>query len=288
MSPSPAPNPPAVVADNSAAGLTAQLAEVWDSLAQLGAGLSDAEWQTETPCPGWSVAAQYAHMIGTESMLLGRPNPEVDPGSPAHVRNQIGGFNEVWVAALAPRPRGEVLEMFSEVTSERLRALAAMTEDDFSAESWTPVGQADYRRFMQIRVFDCWVHEQDIRDALDRPGHGSGPVAEQAVDEIVRAAGYLVGKKAGAPAGSSVRLQLTGPVERRVDVSVADGRARVVEALDGPPVATVTLGSEAFTRLACGRVDPAAVLDGGRLGGVVLDGDASLGRRVAESLAFTI
>ncbi len=288
MSPSPAPNPPAIVSDNSAAGLTAQLAEVWGALSELGSGLSDADWQTGTPCPGWPVAAQYAHMIGTESMLLGRPNPEADPGSPAHVRNQIGGFNEVWVAALAPRPRAEVLEMFSEVTSERLRALAAMTEDDFSAESWTPVGQADYRRFMQIRVFDCWVHEQDIRDALDRPGHGSGPAAEQAVDEIVRAAGYLVGKKAGAPAGSSVRLQLTGPVERRVDVSVADGRARVVEALDGPPVATVTLGSDAFTRLACGRVEPAAVLDGGRLGGVRLDGDASLGRRVAEHLAFTI
>ena len=285
---SPTPNPPGIAADNSAAGLTAQLGQVWDSLAELGTGLTDADWAVATPCPGWSVGAQYAHMIGTESMLLGRPNPEVDAGSPAHVRNQIGGFNEVWVAALAGRPRAEVLELFEEVTSERRRALAAMTEDDFSAESWTPVGRADYRRFMQIRVFDCWVHEQDIRDGIGRPGHESGPVVEQAVDEIVRAAGYLVGKKAGAPAGSTVRIELTGPVERRIDVTVADGRARVVDSLEGDPTATVALGSTAFTRLACGRIDPAEVVSGGRLGGVSLAGDADLGRRVAENLAFTI
>ena len=282
------PNPPGIVADSSASGLTAQLGEVWDSLAGLGAGLSDADWAHPTPCPGWSVAAQYAHIIGTESMLLGRPNPEVDAGAPGHVRNQIGQFNETWVAALATKGRAEVLEMFAEVTSERRRALAGMTEEDFAAESWTPVGKADYRRFMQIRVFDCWVHEQDIRDALERPGHGSGAVAEQAVDEIVRAAGYLVGKKGGAPAGSSVRFELTGPVSRRVDVSVADGRARVVDALEGEPTATLTLGSTAFTRLACGRVEPAAVVDDGRLGGVVLAGDTALARRVAENLAFTI
>lgn len=282
------PNPPAIAADNTAAGLTAQLSEVWESLAELGAALSDHEWARSTPCPGWSIAAQYAHVIGTESMLLGRPTPEVDAGSPAHVRNQIGGFNEVWVAVLAARPRAEVLDVFAEVTSERRRALAAMTEDDFAKESWTPVGKSDYRRFMQIRVFDCWVHEQDIRDGVGRPGHESGPVAEQAVDEVVRAAGYLVGKKAAAPAGSSVRLQLTGPVERRVEVLLADGRAKVVEALEGEPTATVTLGSPAFTRLACGRIDPGQVLSGDRLGGVQLSGDQELGRRVVENLAFTI
>lgn len=281
-------NPPAIVADSSAAGLAAQLGEVWDSLIELGTGLGDAEWGLSTPCPGWSVAAQYAHMIGTESMLLGRPAPEVEAGTPEHVRNQIGGFNEVWVVALSGRPRTEVLGLFEEVVTERKRALASMTEEDFSAESWTPVGQADYRRFMQIRVFDCWVHEQDIRDALGRPGHETGPAAEQSLDEIVRAAGYVVGKKAGAPAGSSVRLELTGPLRRRIDVAVADGRARVVDGIDGDPTVTLTLSSTAFARLACGRIAPAAVLDDGQMGGIRSAGDEALGRRVVENLAFTI
>jgi uncharacterized protein (TIGR03083 family) len=271
-----------MTADNSAAGLIAQLDEVWSSLGDLGAGLTDSEWSRGTPCPGWPVSAQYAHVIGTESMILGRPNPKIDPGRPDHVRNDIGGFNEVWVTALANEPRAEVLERFTEVTNARREALAGMGEDDFSAPSWTPIGQADYRRFMQIRIFDCWVHEQDVRDAVGRAGHESGPVAEQAVDEIVRALGYIVGKKAGAPEGSRVTFELTGPVERSVHVAV-DGRARVVDHLDAPATAVVALESGLFTRLACGRVDPATVLDD-----VALSGDTGLGRQVVANLAFTI
>lgn len=278
---------PGILADSSAAGLTAQLSEVWASLADLGAGLDDDDWGRATACPGWPVSAQYAHILGTESSLLGRPNPEVDAGAPEHVRNPIGGFNEIWVAALAPSSRSDLLGQFAEVTAARREALKAMGEEEFSAPSWTPVGNADYRRFMQIRVFDCWVHEQDVRDSVGRPGNDSGPVADQSLDEIVRALGFLVGKKAGAPDGASVRFELTGPAGRRVDVAVVEGRARVVDAVDGDPTATVTLSAAAFARLACGRVAPTEVV-GGALGGLALAGDAELGRRVVDNLAFTI
>lgn len=274
--------PAGIRADNSADGVKAQLSEVWSKLASLGASLSDGDWTVETPCPGWTVGAQYAHVIGTESMLLGRANPDVEVGAPAHVRNDIGGFNEQWVAALAAEPRAEVLARFEEVTEARRAALAAMGEDEFSAPAWTPVGQADYRRFMQIRVFDCWVHDQDVRDATGRPGDEEGAVVEQAVDEIVRALGYIVGKKAGATEGQSVSIELDGPVTRGLHVTV-QGRAKVVDSVEGPATATLTLGSTLFTRLACGRVAPDAVADR-----VVVAGDADLGRRVLENLAFTI
>ena len=277
----------ALAADNSKAGLAAQLEEVWDSLASLGSGIDEAGWATDTPCPGWPVSAQYAHIIGTESMILGRPNPDVKaPAGAVHVRNDIGGFNEVWVTALAGQSRNEVLEVLAEVVAARKAALAGMTEDDFSAPSWTPVGQADYRRFMQIRVFDCWVHEQDVRDAVGRPGHESGPVAEQAIDEIARAAGFIVGKKAGAPQGSGVRIDLTGPVTRRIDVEVVD-RAKVVGELANAPTAGLELSSTAFARLACGRMAPSEVA-AGALGGAKLLGDEALAGRVLENLAFTI
>lgn len=285
-------NPAGIVADSSAPALSAQLDEEWSALAELGAGLTDGEWSAATPCPGWTVAAQYAHIIGTESSLLGWPNPEAGPDlegePPPHVRNPIGAFNELWVAEMADQSRTAVLGRFAEVTDARRQALAQMDEEDFAAPSWTPVGQADYRRFMQIRIFDCWVHEQDIRDAVERPGHEAGPVAEQSVDEIVRALGYLVGKKAAAPPGASVRFDLTGPVRRRLDVSVIDGRARVVSGLEAQPTASIALSSGAFTRLACGRVGSEEVLNQRRLGGAKLSGDTELASRVVENLAFTI
>jgi uncharacterized protein (TIGR03083 family) len=215
-------------------------------------------------------------------MLLGRPSPGIDAGQPEHVRNDIGSFNEVWVVSLAPVPRQEVLAQFGEVTDARRKALASMGEENFSEPSWTPVGQADYRRFMQIRVFDCWVHEQDVRSAVGRPGHASGPVAEQAVDEIARALGYIVGKRAAAPQGSSVTFELTGPLTESLHV-VVDGRARLVDSLDAPAGVTVTMGSDLFTRLASGRVEPGVALSE-----VQLSGDMELGRRIIDNLAFTI
>ncbi len=52
-----------------------------------------------------------------------------------------------------------------------------------------------------------------------------------------------------------------------------------------PAEATVRIATdgETFTRLACGRLDPGAVLD---TGVVQFDGDEALGRRVVEELNF--
>jgi uncharacterized protein (TIGR03083 family) len=279
---------PGIVADSSRSGLTAQLHEIWDALIALGSELDDADWATPTPCPGWPVSAQYAHVIGTESMLLGRPNPDVEAPAeaPGHVHNDIGGFNEVWVRALSARPRAEVMEQLGDVVAARKEALSAMTDEDFAAPSWTPVGRATYARFMQIRVFDCWVHEQDGRDGLGRPGHETGPVAEQSIDEIVRAAGFVIGKKAGAPVGTGVRIDLTGPLTRRIEVEVTD-RARVVGALAGPATTGLELSSTAYSRLSTGRIAPSEVA-GGALGGVRIHGDGDLAQRVLANLGFTI
>jgi uncharacterized protein (TIGR03083 family) len=260
------------------------LDEVWTSLGDLYAGLSPAQWQTPTDLPGWTVRDVLSHVIGTESMLLGRSAPTVDISALTHVRNDMGKFNEAWVEYRRGTPTEELLEEFRAVTSARRGALVDMTQADFDAESWTPVGQATYGRFMQIRIFDCWMHEQDAREALASPGGFDGAAVQYALDEIAGALGFVVGKRAGAPDGSSVRFVLTGPAARTIDVAV-DGRARVVDVLPGPPAVTLTTDVATFCRLAGGRADPEAVLAGGR---VELTGDAQLADRLARNLAFVM
>jgi uncharacterized protein (TIGR03083 family) len=264
--------------------LTDALVAEWASIDGLLRSLTDDEWEAPTALPGWAVRDVVAHLIGTEAMLCGETAPEApgDGDRPAHVRNDIGAFNERWVAALRPLSPAAVLERFGAVTTQRVAALRAMSQDDFDAPAWTPVGQATYGRFMQIRLFDCWLHEQDIRQAVGRPGHQGGPCAEGSIDEVVRALGFIIGKRAGAPAGSRITFDLTGPAARTVHVSV-DDRAAVVERLDAPATATLRMPAELFVRLAGGRVDPQAGLDQ-----VELDGEEDLARRVATNLAFTI
>lgn len=276
---------PGIEADSTARGLAGQLELVWRSMADLCLAFDDADWRRPTECPGWTVADQLAHVVGTESMLAGRPSPEPAGGDPpAHVHNDIGRFNEAWIERYRADGTERLCADLQQITEERLQRLRAMSEAQFDEPSWTPVGQATYRRFMQVRVFDCWVHEQDVRLAVDRPGHLDGPAAEQALDEAVRSLGYVVGKRAGAPDGSLVRMQLTGPVVRTIDVAV-EGRATVVVPGGAKPTTTLTLTSDCLLRLACGRRSPIEAL---RRGDIGVAGDEALGRQVAEHLAFTI
>lgn len=256
------------------------------SLDHLGSNLTAREWHANASLPGWMVFDVYAHIIGTESTLEGEslPDVELDVDSFNHVHNEIGSFNETWIEALSGLGANAMMERFRDVTGRRLRTLAAMSSEDFEAETFTPIGPAPYWRFMQIRVFDCWMHEQDVRESLGRPGHERGPCAELAVDEVERALGYIVGKKAAAPDGSSVTLELTGPVERRIQVLVTDGRATVVPRIDGPSTTTITLSSGLLMRLVGGRT---GVLTD-RLGGLDFSGDLALAQRVVTNLAFTI
>ncbi len=264
--------------------LVSQLSETWDSIDAVLAGLEPADWERPTPCPGWTVRDQVAHLIGTESMLAGRPSPPLTGEPGPHVRNDIGRFNEGWIEAFRASSPAEVLAAWRDVVAERKAQLAAMTDAEFAADSWTPVGAGTYGRFMEIRVFDCWVHEQDIRHAVGRPGHDTGPAAERSFDEMVGALGYVVGKRAGAPSGTGVTIELTGPIRRRVHVHV-DGRARVVPSLDAPAAATLRMPSSTFARLACGRTDAAEALASGV---VEVGGDRELGERIARHLAFTM
>jgi uncharacterized protein (TIGR03083 family) len=260
----------------------ALLAE-WAALDALLSDLDEARWTADTCLPGWRVRDVVAHLIGTEAMLAGATPPpaEVDVQALPHVRNELAATNELWVHALSSEPTAALLERFRAVTRDRADALAALTAADFDAPSWTPAGESTYRRFMEIRLFDCWLHEQDIRDAVGRPGHETGPCADAAVEQIGRSLGYVVGKRAGAPDGSAVTIELSGPVCRSFHV-VVEGRARVVDGLDRPATAALTLSSNLFVRLAGGRVDPATAL-----AEVGFTGDAELGRRVAGNLAFT-
>jgi uncharacterized protein (TIGR03083 family) len=264
----------------------AALGEVWASLGDLLASLDDEQWRLPSPLPGWSVQDNVAHIVGTEAMLAGEPGPtvEIDREANSHVRNDIGAFNEQWVESLRPVPPNEVLSRFRELTGARLAALERMTEEEWNAESFTPAGMDTYGRFMQIRVFDCWLHEQDIRDAVGRPGHETGLAVDVVLDEMATALGFVVGKKAGATTGQSVTFALTdgGVVVREFHVEVGD-RASLVPALRGPATVRLTMPVGVMTRRSAGRVGPDDLLDQ-----VVIDGDLALAARILENQSYTI
>lgn len=258
----------------------AALAEEWAAIDELCASLSETEWKTASPCPGWSVQDCVAHVVGTESMLLQRPTPDLAAEMGPHVLNDIGRANELWVEAWRHSPGTELLAAFREVTGERLAALRAMTAEDFAADSWTPKGPGTYGGFMRIRVMDCWVHEQDIRWVLGRPGHCEGPAVALSLDEIRSGLPFAVGKRAGAPQGTTVVFDLVGPGATVIPIGV-DGRAALLDSVPDAPTVTLRTTLPGLVMLVGGR-SVADDVD------VTVEGDTELGATIVRTLGYMI
>ncbi|MCV7229100.1 maleylpyruvate isomerase family mycothiol-dependent enzyme [Mycolicibacterium komossense] len=264
------------------------LFESWAAIDRLVAGLSEPRWQAPTSLPGWCVYDVVAHIIGTESMLGGAPTPgsDVDVATLGHVRNGVAEMNECWVRHLRGGTGADLLTRFRAVTGERRSMLEAMSEADWNAPAMTPAGQATYGRFMRIRVFDCWMHEQDIREAILRPSSDeelSGPEPRLVLDEMAATMGFVVGKLGKAPAGSRVAIELTGPMARTICIAV-DGRAAVVDDFGAAqPTVTIRTDGLQFTRICGGRPLTAA-----RSSAIDIEGDTEVGDRIVEHLNYVM
>lgn len=262
-----------VAATTSGPDLVEAFAECWSSMIGMAGQLTETDWVSPSLCPGWTCKDVLLHLTTAEVGFAEWDDLSKPPT----------GRIRAAMADLRARSGAEVLDAFMRITAHRGEQLRAMSEDDLDRASWTAAGPGSYRRYMEIRVFDHWAHEQDIRVPLGRPGHLEGRGARVSLDEAHLALGYLVGKRAAAPDGSSVAIHVTGP-NRRDLFAVVEGRARTVEHLD-QPTAEVTVDFATFMLLCCGRIDPTDPITDGR---VRLAGDPVLAERVARHLAFTI
>jgi uncharacterized protein (TIGR03083 family) len=261
-----------------------KLALVWASISALCRPFTDEQWDTPTECPGWTVRDQISHLIGTERMLGGKPESAHRAPEVPYVHNPIGRMNEDHVDERRGRAGASVLAEFDETVAERLLQLRRSTADDFATPAQTPTGPGTVADFLHIRVMDTWVHEQDIRRAVGLPGHLGGPVAEHAVDRFLTGLLMVVGKRAGATTGQSLRLVLTGPVHRDVSVVVGE-RAQLAPEPVAAPTATVRMGSGCYVTVSTGRQPGTPYVDDGR---IVVSGDAALGRAFVAGMNIMI
>lgn len=254
---------------------------VFRAIDELCSSLTPEEWAKPTDCPGWSVQDNLSHIIGTESSILGRPAPTHDPGTKPWIRNPIGASNEVHVDYRRSWPPEKVLSEFREVTGERMKILEGMSDADLEAESWTPIGQGTVRDLIAIRVMDCWVHEQDIRRAVGKPGGLDGPVAEHAFGRHSQAMPFIVGKKVAPPEGTTVVFDVKG--YGTIPVGTDGKRAGRLDSDPDTPSVKLTMDLETFNRLSCGRGEASELVDA-----VTIEGDDTLGRKVVEQMNFMI
>jgi len=109
---------------------------------------------------------------------------------------------------------------------------------------------------------------------LHQPDNEGGPAAEHSIGRFARSLPMVVGKRASAPDGSTVSINITGPVRRTFHIATNAGKAAHVAAAANP-VCTISLDSNTYIALCCGRQFFAS---GDTR--VNITGDAALGERI--------
>ncbi len=247
-------------------GLVDAYAGTAQAVVDLTFSLSEADFDRPTPCPGWTVKDQVSHVVSLEAAMLGRPDPHVEVPDYPHIRNDMGRQFEQGVELRRPRPGAEVVAEWQKVLAGRLGRLRdpSLTEETLVD---TPRGPRTLRKALELRISDIWCHEQDIREALGRPGNLDSRAAAVFVQGVMNRLPQIVVERVGLEPGKVLMIELTGPVIARsgVRVEVDDdgkpvGRLMFAGASDetGPiPVigktTSLQMSTEVFTRRAAGR-----------------------------------
>lgn len=243
--------------------------------------LSVEEWATPTDLPGWDVRAVASHIAHLEGILAGGPEESAEVGEPPHVRGLMGRYTEVGVLTRREAsPDAIINEIRSSATARHTALLAdpptdaaAKPDPMFAGVPW------DWRTLLRNRPLDVWMHEQDIRRAVDRPGGLDSAAARHTAEYLAESLGFVLAKRVGAPAGTTAVLELEGSDPFAFAVNDA-GRGERLTTAPAAPTVTLRMDREAFIRLAGGRCQPEP-------GTLAVAGDEALADRIIQALATT-
>lgn len=259
--------------------------EIWwravDDLSTLLETLSPDDWSVPTDLAGWDVHAIAAHSAHLEALLAGAAHDEVEIGEPAHVTGLLGQFTEQGVVARRDRSPDELITELRSSATTRHTALLADPPTDPDAPAPGVFGLIGWstRTLLRNRPLDLWMHEQDVRRAVGRPGNLDGPAAVHTADYLAESLGFVLAKRAGAAPGATAVLSITGHPPYSFTVNDR-GRGERLDGEPDEPTIRLAMDRDTFIRLAGGR-RPAEP------GSVELVGDPELGRRVVDGLAVT-
>lgn len=262
-----------------------QLVEIWHTacthFVELVREIPPEHWDLPTDLAGWSVKDNVAHTAHLEAVLAGTPEETIHVDEAAHLTGPMSYYTEQGVLARRDRDMAALADEIEQAVGSRYESLrAAPPVDGFARPPRTP-GDApwDYRTLLNNRPFDVWMHDQDVRRAIGRPGGYDCAAAQHVLTVLGRGLPMVVGKRVAPPPGTAVRVNLSD-ADRSWTVAVGeDGRATAVDD-QRPATTTVDLSAEDFVVLAGGRRAPESARP-------VITGDEDIAGRLLYSLALT-
>lgn len=248
------------------------------SILELLPTLTDDDWALPTDCPEWTVKDIAAHLAHLEDELVTGETAYSDPGASA----VASAYTRHGVEARSAKTPAEHIAEFSDAVAIRSRALRDLPDDPDTPAPSTPGGiDWSWDTLLRNRCIDVWVHEQDIRRAVGRPGGLDSVGAQVTTTAFKMAMPFVIGKKVRPSPGTTIGWHVTGQVPFDLAVAVGeDGRAKPAEIAPDDLDVLISMSSEHFTILSAGR-RTADRLD------VRVTGDVDLGGSVLASMPVT-
>ncbi len=258
--------------------------EIWKTACAdfiaLARTIPDDQAHLPTDLEGWDVADNVAHTAHLEAVLAGAPEETIEFDAGAHIKNLTGHYTEQGVHARRGRSIAELCDEIEAAVAQRYAELQADPPEDGSAPPPRTPGGVPWntQTLLSNRPLDIWMHEQDIRRAIDLPGGFDSAAAAHTLRVFRGSLPLVLGKRVGAAPGTAVVVEIPLADMRFGAIVGDDGRASA--GIADEPDATITLTPEAYILLAGGRRSPDSVE-------ATIAGDETLGRSVIGNLAVT-
>ncbi len=181
-----------------------------NALDDIVAAISDDQWLTATPSPGWNVADQIGHLAYFDGTAA---NAVLDPDG------FRAGMDELFVGAVARGVDEFTLGAFRALSPGQqlaawrhnrvVLAEAAKTLRDGTRVEWYGPSMGA-KSFLTARLMEVWAHGTDIVDALHAERPSTDRIRHIAqLGFITRKWSYTV--RGETPPAGDVRLELTSP-----------------------------------------------------------------------------
>lgn len=192
--------------------------ELRKELLSLLRGLREEEWGRQTTAGKWSVKDVALHILGGDIGNLSRRRDgfslRADLASYEKLLAFINEINRSWVAAGQRMSAPVLIDLLQHVGRQADEYFAGLDPRamggavDWAGEEPMPVWFDVAREYTER-----WHHQQQIRDAADRPGLYERRLFEPVMDAFVRALPWAFREVARAD-GTTVRLELNGVLEK--------------------------------------------------------------------------
>jgi len=252
------------------------------SLRTLLAGLDGAHW-TSAVVPAWNVHDMVAHVLHDHARRLSATrdghHADLPPGSTLPER--LNRANDEFVAVahqLSPRLLIDLID----VLGRDLDALWSTQDLQAPADanvSWASHGATPRWLDLAREYTEYWVHEQQIRDAVGRPGFRTPDVMGPVISTFARALPFTL-REIDRPRDTRVRLRVTGPSGGLWEATRGHHGWRM-SGSSGGPATTVEIDQDSFWRLAVRGITVDVARQRARV-----DGDAELHQAVTTLLAI--